>query len=96
MLSRRERAVLQGIERELQSSDPSLASRLQGSPPVPRHSSLRLMWLLLAAVPTLAAVQAALFSHVLWAFVGFTAAVVTGCAYLVFGPDGRFERRSHG
>ena len=94
MLSRRERAVLQGIERQLQHCDPKLASRLSGSRRVARQPSLGLMWLSLGAVPTLATVQAVMLSHLVWAFVAFVAAVATGCAYLICVPGDRPDSRS--
>jgi len=96
MLTPRERAVLQGIERELHHSDPRLASRLGGSPPTRRQPSLGLLWLSLGVVPTLAAAQALMLSHLVWALVAFVAAVATGCAYVIcvpgHRPDTRFQR----
>ena len=94
MLSRRERAVLEGIERQLQHSDPRLASRLSGSRRAVLPPSLGMMWLILGAVPTLAAVQALMLSHLAWAFVAFVVAVATGCAYLICVPGHRPDSRS--
>jgi hypothetical protein len=95
MLSRRERAVLEGIERQLQHSDPRLASRLSGSRRAAvLQPSLGMMWLILGAVPTLAAVQALMLSHLAWAFVAFVVAVATGCAYLICVPGDRPDSRS--
>lgn len=85
--------MLQGIERALQDSDPMLASRLEGSPAVHRLPHLRLTWLLLAVVPTLAGLLAVMSSHLFSGFLCFMAAVATGCAYLVCGPRHRYDSR---
>jgi hypothetical protein len=96
MLSPRERQALQEIERGLHHSDPSLARRLQGAPPVNAPPNpppnLRLMWLLLASLPMVAALLAVALSHPGWALVGVMVSVATGCAYLICVPGERFTR----
>jgi hypothetical protein len=95
MLNPREQAVLQGIERKLQDSDPSLAHSLRtGSPPARRRSSLGLMWVLLGAMPMVAGLLALMSSHLVWASVGFVAAMATGWAYVMCVLGDRLEPRS--
>jgi hypothetical protein len=96
MLNPWERAVLQGIERELQDSDPSLASSLRnGSPPAHRLPHLGLTWLLLAAMPLVAGVLAVMLSHLVWGAVCVVAAVATGCAYVICVLGHRLDSRPH-